>query len=419
MDINNERFLQALKASLENKKVNWDTEFQPADWLELFKLAETHHVLPMIYEAVYHCPSAEKTDGRIFLPFKQRTLQTVMLQTMKTSEFLPLQTVLQEAGITPLVVKGIICRNLYPNPDYRMSGDEDVLIPADQFEKCHQAMLDYGMELSDPEQDVDAAYEVPYGKKGSPVYIELHKQLFPPESDAYGELNRYFTGVFERSICETIQGVDVPTMGHTDHLFYLICHSFKHFLHSGFGIRQVCDICLYANAYGSKIDWPLVLEQCREIHADLFAAALFQIGRKYLTFDPERACYPKGWSDIDVDETAMLEDLLDSGVYGDASMSRKHSSNITLNAVAAQRQGKKAGNGVLKTLFPSVEMLSGRYPYLKEKPFLLPVAWADRILKYRKETSGRRTGNNAAESIKIGNERVELMRKYGIIVHGK
>lgn len=35
-------------------------------------------------------------------------------------------------------------------------------------------------------------------------------------------------------------------MNASDHLFYLICHALKHFYHSGFGIRQVCDILLFA-----------------------------------------------------------------------------------------------------------------------------------------------------------------------------
>lgn len=57
-----------------------------------------------------------------------------MMQTMRTNEFLELNKKLQAAGVRPLVVKGIICRNLYPQPDYKQSGDGDVLVPAEQFE---------------------------------------------------------------------------------------------------------------------------------------------------------------------------------------------------------------------------------------------------------------------------------------------
>lgn len=111
----------------------------------------------------------------------------------------------------------------------------------------------------------------------------------------------------------------------------------------------------------------------------------------------------------------MLADLLDSGVFGDASMSRKHSSTMALNAVAADRRGRKAGGNVLRTLFPSRKALEGRYPFLRTKPWLLPVAWAQRIVHYAGERRGAGADNDAAESLRIGSERMELLRRYGII----
>ena len=414
MDVKKDMFLPALKAALQNEKVSWSEELESQDWAELFRIATTHQVLPLIYEAVYDCPSARNMEPQVFMSAKQQTIRSVMLQTMKTNEFLGLFQHLQKAGVQALVVKGIVCRNLYPNPDYRMSWDEDVLIPEEQFELCHQAMLDYGMQPADPTQDIQSEHEVPYGKPGSPLYIELHKCLFPPESAAYGDLNRFFKNVHDRAIQLSIDGKQVVTMGYTDHLFYLICHAFKHFLHSGFGIRQVCDIVLFANAYGREIDWIRILQQCREIHADLFTAALFQIGQKYLTFDPSLAGYPQEWQEIQVDEQLMLEDLLDAGIYGDGTMSRKHSSNITLNAVSAQKQGKKSDHSVLKTIFPPAKRLEGRYPYLKKQPYLLPVAWISRILKYHQETS-KSQDNDAAQAVSIGNQRIKLFREYHIL----
>ena len=414
MDVKKDMFLPALKAALKNEKVSWSEELELQDWIELFRIATTHQVLPLIYEAVYDCSAARNMEPQVFMSAKQQTIRSVMLQTMKTNEFLGLFQHLQKAGVQALVVKGIVCRNLYPNPDYRMSGDEDVLIPEEEFELCHQAMLDYGMQPADPTQDIQSEHEVPYGKPGSPIYIELHKCLFPPESTAYGDLNRFFKNVHDRAIKLSVDGKQVVTMGYTDHLFYLICHAFKHFLHSGFGIRQVCDIVLFANAYGKEIDWIRILQQCREIHADLFTAALFQIGQKYLTFDPSRAGYPQEWQEIQVDEQLMLDDLLEAGIYGDGTMSRKHSSNITLNAVSAQKQGKKSDHSVLKTLFPTAKSMEGRYPYLKKHPYLLPVAWISRILKYHQETSKSRD-NGAAQAVSIGNQRIELFREYHIL----
>ena len=414
MEIYNQLFLQALKAALKGEKVQWDEAISHEDWLKLMNLAQMHNVLAMIYEAVYSCPAAKGIDPQLNNTYKKRMVYQVTHQTMKTQEFLALQQFLREEGLTPVVVKGIVCRNLYPKPDYRISADEDVLIPKEQFEACHEKMLAYGMCVVKNEEQIENLHEVSYGKRGNPIYIELHKYLFEPEADAYGEWNQYFTEIFDHVIEEKVEKSTVLTMDHTEHLFYLICHSFKHFLHSGFGIRQVCDITLFANAYGKNIDWQKVLNWCKEIHAEKFGAALFKIGEKYLTFEPERACYPKQWQEIETDETNLLGDLLSGGVYGRANMSRQHSSNMTLNAVAADKKGKKADGNVLSLVFPHVKKLKGRYTYMEKKPYLLPVAWVNRLARYRKETSSMEE-NRASESVRIGHQRIELLKEYGVI----
>lgn len=408
MDATSNTFLAILKAALCGRQPVIDREIQPDEWNRLLHLAGIHKVLPLVYEAAYPLMKEES----VLEPVKPKVRQQVITQTIRTGEFLELNDRLQAAGIRPLVVKGIICRNLYPKPDHRPSSDEDVLIPEEAFTACHQVLTDYGMQTSEKPENLLGVYEIPYRKAGSSLYIELHKHLFPPESNAYGDLNRFFEGVHDRAIKEKIQGSTVYTLDYTDHLFYLLCHAFKHFLHSGFGIRQVCDIVLYANAYGREIDWEQILKNCKEIHAEKFAATLFQIGSKYLTFDPEQAVYPAAWQEIKVDEMPMLEDLLSSGVYGSANESRQHSSNITLDAVAAQKQGKKAKGAVVASVFPSAAKLEGRYPYLKKYPYLVPVAWCSRLWAYTRRTD---RNNNATQALKIGNERVELMKIYGIL----
>lgn len=191
MDVTSETFLRILKSALLGEKANLNEEIRPEDWQKLFSMASIHSVLPMFYEAVYASPSLQQVTAPFVVMAKRQVMQQVMMQTMRTNEFLELNKKLLAAGVRPLVVKGIICRNLYPQPDYRQSGDEDVLLPVDQFEICHKVMADFGMQTTESESELSAAYEVPYRKMGSPLYIELHKHLFPPESDAYGDMNRF------------------------------------------------------------------------------------------------------------------------------------------------------------------------------------------------------------------------------------
>lgn len=408
------KMLEAFRCFLNGEKVLWEDSMSEEDWLDLFRLSQHHQILPMIYETVYTCPAFASCPPEMVQMLKGQVIRQVMTQSRKTEEFLELYSRLTEKGLTPLVVKGLVCRELYPEPDYRCSGDEDVLIPEEQFKLCDQVFRQNGMDMLVPDLDPEAEGEVPYYKVGGMLHIELHKELFSSESEAYGGLNAMFAEVFDRKIQTEIKGVPVYTMCHTDHLLYLILHAFKHFLHSGFGIRQVCDIVRYAEAYGSETDWRYILEKCREIHADVFAAALFDIGKKELLFDEKRACYPESWAALEEDSADMLEDLIDGGVFGDSSMSRKHSSNITLQAVSEDRKGKKAGAHVLSSIFPDRKYMERTYPRLKKYPFLLPAAWVSRIWKYLRE-SGKQGNNDARESIEIGSHRVDLMKKYKII----
>lgn len=405
-------FMEVLRAALKREQPVLEA-VTAQQWGEVFALARIHKVLPLIYETVYALP-ALAGEQALLAAMKREVRRQVITQAVKTGEFLQLNDRLQQAGVQPLVVKGIVCRSLYPRPDHRPSGDEDVLIPPEQFETCHQVLMDFGMATAEPMEILQETDEVPYRKEGSPLYIELHKHLFPPQSDAYGDMNRFFEHVDQRAVTLQFQEHRILTLDYTDHLFYLICHALKHFLHSGFGIRQVCDIILYANAWGSRVDWLRILENCRAIRAEKFAAAIFRIGSEHLVFDPEKAAWPEAWRAIEVDEMPMLLDLLAGGLYGDSTMSRKHSSNITLDAMAAQKVGKRAKSGLVSSAFPPAKKLEGRYPYLKKHRYLLPVAWITRILTYAKETQSSKD-NNASDALKIGGERVTLMRTYGIL----
>ena len=405
MDKSRRTFLSILRAAMEGGQFSPPEELTAEERQTILKLAAEHKVLPLVLEA---CPALPEPDQ---LPtFKRQVRRQVILQSVRTGEFLALERRLREAGIDAIVTKGILCRELWPRPDHRASADEDVLIRPEQFEACHRILTEQGLATDTPPETLADAFEVPYRRADSPLFIELHKHLFPPESRACGSWNRFFDGAFDRSIEVTIQGQPIRTLGHTDHLLYLFLHAFKHFLHSGFGIRQVCDIVRFAECYGRETDWDLILDRCRQLRADRFAATVLRIGRLPLGFDPEAAGVPAVWRTLEADEGPMLSDLLDSGIYGSSSLSRSHSSTVTLEAVAGQ--GQKSS--LLSTVFPPARKLEGRYPWLKERPWLLPAAWAGRLWTYAGETR-RRSDSSAAETLKIASERMALLKHYDIL----
>lgn len=63
-------FLEALKAALKNEQVEWNNKLEAQEWMDLFRMAEVHQILPMIYEAVYRSPAAGQADPQILAPAK-------------------------------------------------------------------------------------------------------------------------------------------------------------------------------------------------------------------------------------------------------------------------------------------------------------------------------------------------------------
>ncbi len=378
-----------------------DLPAEKVDWPAIFTLANQQKLLPILFEAVRKTPAAEE-NAALFAVTKQQVIGQVLNQTVRSAEFSDLYHKLRSAGLHPIVVKGQLCSRLYPLKDHRISADDDLYISDAEFMACHEQLLANGLTTDTPTDELATADEVSYTKNGSPLYIELHRHLFDSAEDAHDELNHFFTDL------KPVETDGFLAMPPHEHLLYLLLHAYKHFVRSGIGLRQFCDIGLWARAYHGEIDWQRLHEQCESVHAATFAAAAFRIARDYLDIEFD---LPAPW-DGSIDVEPLLHDTLCGGVYGSNDLTRLHSSTVTLNAVKASRTGEKSS--VLSTVFPKREYLEHRYPYLKKRPYLLPVAWAQRIAHYAGE---KKTGadSSASGSIKLAKERIELMKQYDIM----
>lgn len=391
------QFLHIAKAAISGG----DLPAEKVDWPAIFTLANQQKLLPILFEAVRKMPAAEE-NAALFAAVKQQVIAQVLHQTMRASEFADLYQKLRAAGLHPVVVKGQLCSRLYPLKDHRISADDDLYIPDAEFMACHEQLLANGLTTDTPADELATADEVSYTKNGSPLYIELHRHLFDSAEDAHDELNHFFADL------NPVEIDGFLAMPPHEHLLYLLLHAYKHFVRSGIGLRQFCDIGLWARAYHGEIDWQRLHEQCESVHAAAFAAAAFRIARDYLGIEFD---LPAPW-DGSIDVEPLLHDSLCGGVYGSNDLTRLHSSTVTLNAVKASRTGEKSS--VLSTVFPKREYLEHRYPYLKKRPYLLPVAWAQRLAHYASEKQSG-AGNSASGSIKLAKERIELMKRYDIM----
>lgn len=403
-----QQLLEALRAFLQSEPARLLLT-EKEEWARLWEAAAQQKVLPMAADAL--APALRTGGGEAILAAVRKTaVQTMTVQFHRSAIFLELYQKLLEKGTRPLVVKGILCRELYPKPDLRISADEDLLVAEEELPTVLAVLRKAGMTVEDP----DAEQVLACRDSRTGLYLELHRTLFPASSEVYGGLNRFFDDAFTCAVEVPVEGGHVWSLCPESHLLYLILHSFKHFLHSGFGIRQVCDICLFTEAYGAEVNWNRLADRLAKARADVFAANLLAIGREHLGVSryPEAAeAWMAGFGD-ELDCGDLLADLLASGIYGSSSLSRQHSSLITLNAVKAGTGSGGGAHRVLRTVFPPRKDLLRAYPYLERYPWLLPAAWVQRIGRYQNQSGGT---ESARESLSIGTQRVELLKKYRVI----
>lgn len=384
----NEAFLIAVSAFLRGE--NAELKLSVSDWRHLISLSEEQKLLPAVFDA-----AGKSAPTEIYAEAKRRTRQLVADQIRRTEEFKKAYTELRALGFSPLVVKGIVCRSVYEKPDMRPSSDEDLYVCGD-YERFHEAMLGIGFAAQTP--DLENGHEERYTRNG--LLIEGHWELFPKTNSVLFSFNDLTDDFWQRARTVTVDGMSLLTLEPTDHFVFLLLHTFKHFVNSGVGIRQLCDVAQWAKAY--EIDYDRVHTVAQFAGAERLCAAIFDAGARYFGMS-----FPDTWERVD--SSPLIADALSGGIYGSSDMDRKHSGSMTLGALEASRNGSGKAP-LLQAVFPNRKVMELSYPWVKKTALLLPAAWTARAVRY-----AFRRDRSAAESIKLGNERIELLRHYGVI----
>ena len=397
-------FLEILRSIIHKDKYTETDEEILLYLKEVLRLSSIHMIYPLVVDALYNIYPKRMEE------YKNRAINQTVNQASRTASFLLLYQRMQEEGLSPIVMKGIVCRNLYEQPETRLSVDEDLLINPEEIYKYHKFLLKQGFHLTDEDITIDTADEISYQNKDNHLYLEVHKHPFAPDDDIFSDLNEMFVNR-EEPVTIPIYGVDIKTLDYTGHLLYMVCHAYKHLIYSGIGIRQLCDMTLFAETYGKHIDWERIVTSLKKYNLILLGEALLKICVDHLGMDTEKAGCSNLYALCEVDVKPLLADILSGGIYGAQDENRLHSANMTLSAVSAKKQGKK-NSGLKQSLFPSYEYIANNYPYLKNNRLLLPFAWIQRILTYLKNPNKT---IKPGKSLEIGKQRIELLKKYKII----
>lgn len=315
-------------------------------------------------------------------------------------------------GISPIALKGIVCRELYGEKgDLRVSGDEDILIRKSEYTTACHTLERSGYTTKDvPDKEMELIQEVTFHNPNNQLIIELHLNLFGGGESIRTAMNEWFQDVYDSEETIEINGTSIRTLESTSQMLFLILHTYKHFISGGCGVRLMLDTLLFAEKHQSNINWDYVMSGLNAVHARGFYNDLVLIGNEYLGFRLPAE------SEICPDE--LLADMLCMGTFGNTSEIDITAAKFTQDIIRSNEfesvGSQKRIRSYIRRVFPRWDSWVIWKPYLKDKPWMVVPEWFWRIGRYLRHETSMGSMEDINASYGIAERRLELLKKYDI-----
>ena len=403
MDAQIRNFLKILRMIFDEK--NEISLNEPVDWARLSELARKQNLLPLFFEAAVTLD--DYRNSGVYEKDQLDTFAMVAAQIRRSNAFVEIYKKITAHGIFPIVMKGIVCRQLYGElGEHRPSGDEDILVEVKDFAKVKEILEQEKYVCSFPditEQELTRIQEVSFYNSEQKLSLEVHTNIIGKENEERELMNSFFQKIHEHGLMMRVYGIDVKVPEPTESLLFLILHAYKHFQNRGVGIRQVMDILLYYREYKCHICMEFLQEALKTCKAEKFWLDILYIGKQYLSLceeKPESSCCPE----------ALLQDMIHAGVFGGQERTDHVAARVNL-AVGGDTRKRSKVYMLFRAAFPTKGILMAGYPYLAEKPWLLPIVWSKRWIKFVRY-AGKDMWKISSEILQKSAVRMEIIEKY-------
>ncbi|AWI06379.1 nucleotidyltransferase domain-containing protein [Clostridium drakei] len=364
-----------LTASIHGEKIN-NAEVDNINWNIVFKMAKEHDVFAFLYPIIKSMQDNFNHEDEIVLKWKKNTILASIIQKQNINKMTSVLRALNEAEIQVIGLKGLVLRELYPVKELRTMSDSDILVHFEDVEKVEKILLNLGYF----EYSRDSKHILFSHKRFLP--IELHWKLID---------TLYFKNAdyIERSIWENTENVNicsatvlVPSL--ENQILYLCLHMAVHFVYSGFGLRQLCDLVILVETQRHKVNWNSFYEQVKKCKIENFVIAIFEVCKRLFHMVVPNELYNR-----EVENNEYIDMIIDSvfiggvygGIYGKVILSAVD--DKLLSYCESDRQSHSF-MGKFKCIvgffFPRADKLSKRYSYVKKHPMFIPLAWLHRLI---------------------------------------
>ena len=362
------QFLNILSAGIRGNTVNNIDE--NANLFEVFDLARKHKVEGIIYTTLYRSNLLRSLDDNTVNQLKMNTFKTAIMQSNNIKNLSKVFKEVQKKNISIIVLKGLVVRNFFKQPDLRTMCDADILVHKGDVQRITESLSQLGYRVL---ENHEASHHMALVHKDYPM-IEVHWNLF--KRDGFSkELEKYEKLLWDDTIPVKVGETEVLSLGYEDLALHLCMHMAAHIAATGFGVRQLCDLVLLVEYKGNEIDWNKFMDKSRLYGFETFNLIMFKVCNELFNME-----IPKEIDTKKIDNRkyldALIDEIFEAGVHGKKEMANQFSTQVAFNF---QGKDSNATLGAIKRyikfIFPPVDSMSDKYKYAKKFKILLPIAW--------------------------------------------
>ncbi len=267
-----------------------------------------------------------------------------------------------EHKIPYCILKGSASAWYYPEPELRCMGDVDFLVAPEDVNRASQALKDNGFRLSEIDNEKHLVFF------GDDVHLEMHHTLpGMPNGKNGGILKSYIKDIFiTASVAECPAG-EFCTPDKFHHGIVLILHTYHHWLGEGIGLRHLCDMALWIDAFSDAEFTELFREKLSKVGLWRFVQVLGQVCHKYLGIAYH------GWMGEIEEELCfqLVQDIFHGGNFGRKSENRGYQ-GMMISDRGKDGIGK---NPVLQTIKTANREAYYEFPVLQSVKIAKPFGW--------------------------------------------
>ncbi len=237
-------YLDILRSAIWGEKPS----YIPSDVEGVLNIANLQKTRPLILDAL------QKAGYEVTDPYAWEIVyRTASTHIATNRTIVELETLFHKNDINPVLLKGQGVARNYPEPMLRESGDIDLYVGEEMYDKAC-ALVDSLESVSRLEEEslTDKHYQI----KMNGVYVEIHRAAETIDNKKQNEYyqNLAKIGLSRDLVPIIISETPVDTPADSFNAFYLFHHFVIHSVFGGIGLRQICDWVLFLHSRAGKLD---------------------------------------------------------------------------------------------------------------------------------------------------------------------